>query len=57
MRKCCLIFILLLIIFHYEGYAQSLINNKDYNNLNNWEFFSEPFGIQKSDIIKNKNTY
>lgn len=48
---------ILLLLFIQNIDSQCIINNKDYNNLNNWEFFSEPFGIKKKDINENKNIF
>jgi erythromycin esterase-like protein len=48
---------LLVFLFIQKIDSQCIINDKDYNNLYNWEFFSEPFGVRKSDIIENKNTF
>jgi len=48
---------LLVFLFIHKIDSQCIINDKDYNNLYNWEFFSEPFGVRKNDIIENKNTF
>ncbi|MDD3901773.1 MAG: erythromycin esterase family protein [Dysgonamonadaceae bacterium] len=49
--------ILSLLLFIQKADPQCVINNKDYNNLYNWEFFSEPFAIRKNIITDNTNTF
>lgn len=55
--KNILLLSFLLLVFNQQTYAQSLINNRDYNNLHNWDIYRKGFNIQKNDISEKENTF